>query len=50
MQHAEVEFLLIREMPHTGHERLLERPIIGPFGECSIDVGVVKFRLAASIF
>jgi hypothetical protein len=37
-------------MPHTGDKRLLERPIIGPFGEGSIDVRVVEFRLAISIF
>ncbi len=31
MEHAEIELLLCREMPHTGHKRLPERPIIGPF-------------------
>jgi hypothetical protein len=39
MEHAEVKFLLVREMPHTGHKRLLERPVIGPFGKGVIDVG-----------
>ena len=28
MQHAEIELLLGREMPHTGHKRLPQRPII----------------------
>jgi hypothetical protein len=32
MEHAEIELLFGREMPHTGHKRLPERPIIGPFG------------------
>ena len=30
MEYAEIELLLGREMPDTGHERLPERPIIGP--------------------
>jgi hypothetical protein len=42
MEYAYVEPLLFREMPHTGDERLLERPIIGPFGKGSIDVRVVN--------
>jgi hypothetical protein len=50
MQHAEVELLLVREMTHTGDERLLERPIIGPFGKGSVDVGVMDFRLASGAF
>jgi hypothetical protein len=29
-------------MTHTSDERLLERPIIGPFGKGSIDVRVVN--------
>ena len=36
MEHTEVEVLLCGEMRHAGHERLLERPIIGPFGEGSV--------------
>ena len=50
MQHAEVELLLIREMPYTGDERLLERPIIGPFGKGSIDVRVVNGWVAIGAF
>src|SRR5262245_6942933 len=38
-----------RDAPHW-HERLLERPIIGPFGKRSIDIGVVNFRLARGTF
>jgi hypothetical protein len=33
MQHAGVEVLLCRQMPHTGEERLPKRPIIGPSGK-----------------
>ena len=33
MEHAEVKLLLCREMPHTGYERLPERPVIRPFGK-----------------
>src|SRR5437588_9202211 len=32
MEHAEIELFLCREMPHTGHKRLPERPVSGPFG------------------
>src|SRR5438445_10044459 len=37
MEHADIELLLYREMPHTGHKRLPERPIIGPFGKDFVD-------------
>ncbi len=50
MEHAEVKFLLVREMGHTGHKRLLERPVIGPFGKGSVDGGVVNFGLASGVF
>ena len=43
---TEVELLRSGEMGHTGHKRVPERPIIGPFGEGSIDGGVVDGRLA----
>jgi hypothetical protein len=49
MEHAEVKSLLVREMPHTGRKRPLERPIIGPFGKGAIDVGVVDGRLASGV-
>ena len=42
MEHAEIELLLGCEMRHTGHERLPERPIIGPFGEDAIHSRVVN--------
>src|SRR5215475_5471689 len=50
MQHAGVELLLLREMPYTRDERLLERPIVGPFGKRSVDVGVVDVRRASGTF
>jgi hypothetical protein len=50
MQHAEVEFLLFGEMGYTGDERLLERPVISPFGKGSVDIGVMNFRLAIGTF
>jgi hypothetical protein len=50
MEHAEIKMLLVRQMPHTGHKRLLERPVIGPFGKGSVDVGVVDFGLASGVF
>jgi len=50
MEHAEVKFLLVREMGHTGHKRLLERPVIGPCGQGSGDGGVVDFGLASGVF
>jgi hypothetical protein len=42
MEHAEIELLLNREMPHTGHKRLPERAIIGP---CGKDFGNYPGRL-----
>jgi hypothetical protein len=50
MKDAYIEFLLVREMPHTSDKRLLERPIIGPFGKRSVDIGVVNVRLASGTF
>ena len=49
MEHADVEVLLGRQMPHTGEERLPERPIIGPFGKDFVDGRVVDGRLALGI-
>ena len=42
MQHAEIELLLNREMPHTGHKRLPERPIIRPLGKDFVDGRIVE--------
>ncbi|MDQ4146865.1 MAG: hypothetical protein M3120_04110 [Pseudomonadota bacterium] len=50
MEYAYIELLLVREMGYTGDERLLERPIIGPFGKRSVDVGVVNVRLPGGTF
>jgi len=49
MEHAEIELLLGREMPHTGHERLPERPIIGPSGKDFVDSRIVNGRLALGV-
>ena len=50
MQYAYIEFLLVREMGHAGHERLLARPILGPFGKGSVDVRIVNGWFAMGIF
>ena len=42
MEHTGIELLLGRQMPHTGDERLPERPIIGPFGEDAVHGRVVN--------
>ena len=44
MEHAQIEVLLGREMPHTGHKRPPQRPIIGPFGKDFVDGRVVDGR------
>ena len=49
MQYAEVELLLDREMPHTGHKRLPERAIIRPFGKDFVDSRVMNHRFAQFI-
>jgi len=49
MEHAEIELLLDREMPHTGHKRLPERSVIGPFGKDFVDGRVVNGRLALRV-
>ncbi len=49
MEHAEIELLRGREMPHTGHKRLPERPIIGPSGKDFVDSRIVNGRLALGV-
>jgi hypothetical protein len=49
MEHAEIELLLDREMPHTGHKRLPERSIIRPFGKNFVDGRIVNGRLALGV-
>ncbi len=49
MEHADIELLLDREMPHTGHKRLPERAIISPFGKDFVDGRVVNSRLALRV-
>lgn len=49
MEHAEIELLLTREMPHTGHKRLPERAIIRPFGKDFVDGRVVNGRFAVGV-
>src|SRR4051794_22477656 len=41
MEHVQIEVLLGREMPHTGHKRLPERALIRPFGKDFVDGRVV---------
>jgi hypothetical protein len=43
MQHAQVEVFLCGEMGHTGHERVPQRPIIGPFGKDFVHGRIVEF-------
>ena len=50
MQHAQVEFLGFSEMPYTGHKRLPERPIIGPFRKDFVDGRVVDGRVTIDVF
>ena len=50
MQHAQVEFLGFRELPYTGHKRLPERSIIGPFGKDFIDGRIVNGRCPVGVF
>ena len=49
MEHAEIELLRGREMPHTGHKRLPERSIIRPFRKDFVDGRVVNGRLALCV-
>ena len=49
MEHAEVELFLGGEMPHTGHKRLPQRPIIGPLGKDFVDGRVMDGRLAVGV-
>jgi len=49
MEHGEIELLLGREMPHTGYERLPQRPVIRPFGKDFVDGRIVDGRLAVGV-
>ena len=49
MEHAEIELLLDREMPHTGHKRLPERAIICPSGKDFVDGRVMNGRFAVGV-
>ena len=49
VQHAGVEAFLGRQMPHTGHERLPERPVIGPSGKDFVHGRVVNSQLALGV-
>ena len=42
MEYTEIKLPLDGEMPHTGHKRLPERPIIRPFGKDFVDGRVVN--------
>src|SRR5208283_1233435 len=41
MKDAEIEVVLLRQMPHAGDECLIERAIVRPFGEHFVDCRVV---------
>jgi hypothetical protein len=41
MKDAEIEVVLLPQMPHAGDERLIERAIVGPLGEHFVDCRVV---------
>lgn len=45
MEPADIALCRGREMPHTGHTRLPERPVSGPLGKAFVDRGVVPGRL-----
>src|SRR6266581_4653 len=49
MEHAEIELFLCREMPHTRHKRLPERPVIGPCGKDFVDGRVMDGRFPVGI-
>src|SRR5262249_833841 len=49
MQHAGVEVFLGRQMPYTGHKRLPQRAIIGPFGKDFVDGRVVNHWFALGV-
>ena len=44
MEHAPIEALLGREMPHTGHKRPPPRLILRPLGKDVVDGRVVESR------
>ena len=44
MEDTKIELLLGREMPYTGHKRLPQRSIIGPFGKDFVDGRVMHRR------
>ena len=41
MQDVEIKVVLLRQMPHAGDERLVERAVVGPFREHLVDGRVV---------
>jgi hypothetical protein len=45
-----VQFLGFSEMPYTGHKRLPERPIIGPFSKDFVDGRVMDGRVTIDVF
>jgi len=49
MEHAQVELLGSGEMPHTGHKRLPEGPIISPSGKDFVDGRVMDSWFALGI-
>ena len=48
MQDVEIKLVMLRQMPHAGDERLLERAVISPFREHLVDGRVVDQRAAVA--
>jgi len=49
MEYAGVKMFLCRQMANTGHKRLPERPIIGPFGKNFVDGRVMDGRFPVGV-
>src|SRR5271165_6292012 len=48
MKDAEIEVVLLRQMPHAGDECLIERAIVGPFGEHFVDLRLSRFVICCA--
>ena len=50
MQDAEIELVLIRQMPHTGDKSLLKGAVVGPSGEDFVDGRVMDGSMTVGVF
>src|SRR5437016_3642158 len=50
MQHAQIELVVLRQMPHAGDEGMLKGAVVRPSGEDFVDGGVMDFRCAVVVF